>query len=87
MAFRGRARFDVFLRRWWTRAIPSAVPTFSADFTRANKVALVAHEDDWRVRLGLPEEKAELRGAMETSPVSHGEDQDAHIAAQSAQVL
>lgn len=63
------------------------LPTLWADFTGADKVALVAHQDDWQVWLGLPEEEAELGGAVETSPVSHWEDQDTHIALQSGQVL
>lgn len=37
--------------------------------------------------LRLPEEEAELGGAVETSPVSHREDEDAHVALQSGQVL
>lgn len=61
--------------------------TFIADFTGTDKVALVPHQDDWCLRLGLPEEEAELGGAVETSPVSHREDKDAHIALQSGQVL
>lgn len=45
--------------------------TLAADFTGTNKVALVSHQDDWCVWLGLPEEEAELGGAVEASPVSH----------------
>lgn len=66
---------------------PSAVPTLCTDFPRADKVALVAHQDDRCVGLGLPEEEAELRSTVETPPVRHREDQDAHITLQSGQVL
>lgn len=45
--------------------------TLIADFTGTDKVALVSHQDDWCVWLGLPEEEAELGGAVETSPVGH----------------
>lgn len=61
--------------------------TLVADFTGTNKVALVSHQDDWCVWLGLPEEEAELGGAVEASPVSHREDEDAHVTLQSGQVL
>lgn len=39
------------------------------------------------MRLGLPEEEAELGGAMEASPVGHREDEDAHVALQRGQIL
>lgn len=39
------------------------------------------------MRLGLPEEEAELGGPMEASPVGHREDEDAHVALQRGQVL
>ncbi|TNN74470.1 hypothetical protein EYF80_015250 [Liparis tanakae] len=61
--------------------------TFCADFTGAHKVALVAHQDDGRVRLGLPEEEAELGDAVETPPVSHREHQDTHVTVESGEVL
>lgn len=61
--------------------------TFAADFTGADKVALVPRQDDGRLWLGLSEEEAELRSAVETSPVGHREDQDAHVALQCGQVL
>lgn len=47
------------------------LPTLRADFTGPNKVALVAHQDDGCLWLGLPEKEAELGGAVETSSVSH----------------
>lgn len=51
---------------------PSIPPhTLIADFTGTDKVTLVSHQDDWCVWLGLPEEEAELGGAVEASPVSH----------------
>lgn len=55
-------------------------PTLGADLPGADQVALVAHQDDRCLWLGLPEEEAELGGAVEASPVRHGEDQDAHVA-------
>lgn len=61
--------------------------TFAADFTGTDEVALVPRQDDGRLWLGLPEEEAELRSAVETSPVGHREDQDAHVALQCGQVL
>lgn len=61
--------------------------TLVADFTGPDKVALVPHQDDWCLRLGLPEEEAELGSAMEASPVSHREDEDAHVALQRGEVL
>lgn len=61
--------------------------TFAADFPGADEVAFVPRQDDGRLRLGLPEEEAELRGAVEAAAVGHGEDQDAHVALQSGQVL
>lgn len=74
--------------------LPSAVPaahhlprTFAADFTGTDEVALVPRQDDGRLRLGLPEQEAELRSAVEASPVGHREDQDAHVALQCGQVL
>lgn len=70
-----------------TRRVPSTARTFAADFAGTDKVALVPRQDDGRLRLGLPEEEAELRRAVEASPVGHGEDQDAHVALQSGQVL
>lgn len=39
------------------------------------------------MRLGLPEEEAELGGPMEASSVGHREDEDAHVALQRGQVL
>lgn len=76
----------------WTKRKPGATasrpqPTLVADFTGADKVALVPHQDDWRVWLGLPEEEAELGGPMEASSVSHREDEDAHVTVQRGQVL
>lgn len=71
----------------WFTSQSFPLPTLWADFTGADKVALVAHQDDWRVWLGLPEEEAELGGAVETSPVSHREHQDTHVTLQSGQVL
>lgn len=66
----------------------AALPrTFAADFPGTDEVALVPRQDDGRLRLGLPEQEAELRGAVEASPVGHGEDQDAHVALQGGQVL
>lgn len=73
--------------RFTSQTLSLPLPTIWADFTGADKVALVAHQDDWCVWLGLPEEEAELGGAVETSPVSHWEDQDTHITLQSGQVL
>lgn len=61
--------------------------TFAADFTGTDEVALVPRQDDGRLRLGLPEQEAELRSAVEASPVGHREDQDAHVALQCGQVL
>lgn len=61
--------------------------TLAADFPGPDEVALVPHQDDWRVWLGLPEEEAELGGAMEAPSVGHREDEDAHVALQRGQVL
>lgn len=66
---------------------PNPGPTLAADLTGADQVALVPHQDDWRVRLGLPEEEAELGGPVEAPPVSHREDEDAHVTLQRGQVL
>lgn len=66
---------------------PRPGPTLAADFTGADQVALVPHQDDWRVRLGLPEEEAELGSPVEAPPVSHREDEDAHVTLQRGQVL
>lgn len=71
--------------RHWRGA--SLLRTFAAYFTGTDEVTLVPRQDDGRLRLGLPEQEAELRGAVEASPVGHGEDQDAHVALQSGQVL
>lgn len=70
-----------------TAARPRPRRTLVADFTGPDKVALVPHQDDWRVRLGLPEEEAELGGAVEAPSVSYREDEDAHVALQRRQVL
>lgn len=45
--------------------------TLAADFPGPDEVALVPHQDDRRVWLGLPEEEAELGGAMEAPSVGH----------------
>ena len=63
------------------------VPTLCADLSRADQVALVAHEDDGSVRLCLPQEQADLRGAVEAAAVRQREHQDAHLALQRRQVL
>lgn len=74
---------------WVLHPAPEREPghTLVADFTRPDKVALVPHQDDWHVWLGLPEEEAELGGPMEASSVSHGEDENAHVTLQRGQVL
>lgn len=64
------------------RCAPS-LRTFAADFTGTDEVAFVPRQDDGRLRLGLPEEEAELRCAVEAASVGHGEDQDAYVALQS----
>lgn len=63
------------------------LPTVGADLPRADEVTLVAHEDDGSVRQRLPEEQAELRGAVEAAAVRQREHQDAHLALQRRQVL
>ena len=54
--------------------------TLGADLTRADEVALVAHEDDGSLRLSLSQEEPELSGAVETPPVGHREHQNTHLA-------
>lgn len=61
--------------------------TLRGDLARANEVALITDEDDWSLWLSLPQEKSELSGAVETTPVSHWKHQDAHLTQQSRQVL
>lgn len=61
--------------------------TLKGDLTRANEVALVADEDDGCLGLSLPQQKSELSGAVEATPVSHRKHQDAHLAQQGRQVL
>lgn len=45
--------------------------TLRGDLTRADEVTLITDQDDGRLRLGLPEEKSELSGTVETTPVGH----------------
>lgn len=46
-------------------------PTLIGDLARANEVTLITDEDDGSLGLGLSQEKPELSGAVETTPVSH----------------
>lgn len=45
--------------------------TLGGDLARANEVALIPDEDDGGLGLSLPQEKPELCGAVETTPVGH----------------
>lgn len=61
--------------------------TLGGDLARANEVALIPDEDDGGLGLSLPQEKPELSGAVETTPVGHWKHQDTHLTQQSRQVL
>lgn len=61
--------------------------TLRGDLARANQVTLITYEDDGSLWLSLPQEKPELSGAVETSPISHRKHEDTHLTLQSRQVL